>query len=484
MNQLRDILYKTGMLEVTGSTDKGVSGLSLDSRKVKHHDLFFAIRGTQTDGHMYIENAIQSGATAIICEEMPAAQHQGITYVKVQDAAKALGIAAANFYDHPSDKLRITGVTGTNGKTSIVTLLYTLFRLLGYQCGMFSTVKNMIGDTESEAMYTTPDPIQLNALLAKMVHAGCEYVFMEVSSHALDQKRVEGIRFAGAVFTNITHDHLDYHKTFKAYIDVKKSFFDGLEKNAFAITNADDKNGQLMLQNTKAKKITYALQTLADYHAKLLENTLTAMHLQIDTMDVWCKLVGRYNAYNLLATYAVARQFDIPKEELLIKLSQCGPPEGRFDHFTNNNNITAIIDYAHTPDALDNVLASINQVRKGNEKLITVVGCGGNRDTTKRPSMAAIAAANSEKIILTSDNPRMEEPHQIIEDMKAGLNALNMKKALVIVDRREAIRTACALANSGDIILIAGKGHEKYQEIMGVRYPFNDKQIAKEALGE
>ena len=482
MKVLRDILYKTGILEVTGSTDKLVGGICFDSRMIRQDDVFVAIRGLHTDGHNHIEQAVAAGACSVLCETMPAQTLPEVTYIRVQDTAEALGYAASNFYDNPSHRMQVIGVTGTNGKTSVVTLLHNLFLDMGYACGLLSTVRNLINDKALDAQYTTPDPVQLNALLKDMVDAGCSFVFMEVSSHAMSQKRTSGIRFAGGVFTNITHDHLDYHKTFAAYLSAKKSFFDAFGKEAFALTNLDDKNGLVMLQNTRARKVTYGLQHAADYMAKIIESDLSGMHLMIDSTDMWCRLVGRFNAYNLLAVYAVARLMGLDRDEALTKLSQSIPPEGRFDHFTASNQVTAIVDYAHTPDALENVLNTINQVRQGAGQLITVMGCGGNRDAAKRPIMAAIGAAQSEKLILTSDNPRMEDPAKIIEEMKAGLDIIAMRKTLCITDRREAIKTACALAQAGDIVLVAGKGHEKYQEIQGIKYPFDDKQILMDIL--
>lgn len=482
MNKLQDILYTVAIEQVWGSTDRLIEGISFDSRQVGPNQLFVAVRGIRTDGHQYIDQAIKSGAVAVICETMPAQPTEGVTYIRVADAADALGIAASNFYGQPGKQLRLIGVTGTNGKTSTVTLLHQVFSALGHPCGLISTVENRIGQKTISAQYTTPDPLQLNQLLSDMVAAGCEYAFMEVSSHALAQKRVRGVHFSGGIFTNITHDHLDYHSSFQEYLKAKKSFFDSLGRQAFAITNADDKNGVVMLQNTRARKKTYGLQTMADFHAKMLESSIAGMYLQIDNVEMWCRLVGKFNAYNLLAAYAVARMLGVNKEELLTALSLCNPPEGRFDHFTGRDQITAIVDYAHTPDALENVLKTINQIRHGNETLITVVGCGGNRDAAKRPIMASIAAANSEKLILTSDNPRNEEPEMIINDMKAGLSQPAIKKTLIITNRKEAIHAACAMAGKGDIILVAGKGHEKYQEIKGIRYPFDDKQILRESL--
>ena len=482
MKNLRDILYKTGMLEVIGQTDLAVGGVVSDSKQVKPGDVFVAIKGMQTDGHRFIPQAIQAGARAVVCEEMPGNRPEGVTFVRVKDTRSGAGIMAANFYDHPSEKLKLVGITGTNGKTSTATLLYDLFSAMGHPCGLLSTIRIMIAGKAFDTTHTTPDPIRLNQVLHNMVQAGCDHVFMEVSSHAVVQKRIEGVKFAGGVFTNITHDHLDYHASFRDYLQAKKSFFDGLGKEAFALINKDDKNGPVMLQNTKARAVTYGLTSAADYQGRLMESTFSGMHMQIDRSDLWTKLVGRFNALNLLAVYATARLLGAEKEEVLRRLSLCSAPEGRFDHFTANNHITVIIDYAHTPDALDNVLRTIGEIRTRQETLYTVVGCGGNRDKAKRPLMAAIAASHSDKVILTSDNPRMEDPDTIIEDMKTGLDILARKKTLSITNRKEAIHAACQLAKTGDIILIAGKGHEKVQEIQGVRHTFDDKQIAMEAL--
>lgn len=482
MKNLRDIIYKTGIREVIGSTDLLITGIASDSRQVVAGNLFIAQSGLQTDGHVYIDQAIASGATAIICEKIPANQPAGITWVRVDDTATSLGILAANYFDHPSGKLKLVGVTGTNGKTSVVSLLYDLFMQTGHPSGMLSTIKNMVAGQALESTHTTPDPIRLNMLLNEMVKAGCEYAFMEVSSHAVVQKRISGIRFSGGIFTNITHDHLDYHASFRDYLHAKKAFFDSLGKAAFALTNPDDKNGMVMVQNTKARKRTYSMRTRADYHARMLEGSLEGMHLQIDNKEVWCKLTGRFNAYNLLAVYAASRLLGLDQEVVLTSLSQFSPPEGRFDHFIGGDQVTVIIDYAHTPDALENVLNTIKEIRTGRETLITVVGCGGNRDTSKRPVMAAIAAMNSNRVILTSDNPRHEDPEKIIDDMKAGLDTAGKKITMSITNRKEAIHAACTMAQKGDIILIAGKGHEKYQDIKGVKHPFDDRQIAVESL--
>lgn len=482
MKNLRDILYKADLLETHGVVDKEVLAVEFDSRKVKPGVLFVAVKGLTTDGHLFIPKAIESGATAIVCDELPAEIPEAVTFVRVKNSALALGIIASNFFDQPSQKIKLVGVTGTNGKTTVVTLLHDLFSQLGYACGMLSTVRNLVGKTEIPASFTTPDPVQLNGLLNQMVEAGCEYAFMEVSSHAVVQHRIAGLVFAGGVFTNLTHDHLDFHKTFSEYLKAKKTFFDQLDPQAFALTNLDDKNGWVMLQNTRAEKKSYSLRTMADFKGKLLENGFAGLQLLIDGKEVWCKLVGEFNAYNLLAVYAVARMLNREQDEVLTCLSNCHPAEGRFDFFTGRDGIIGIVDYAHTPDALENVLNTIGAVRTGTEKLITVIGCGGNRDAAKRPAMAAIAAKLSNQVILTSDNPRFEDPEQIIEEMKAGLDPVTSRKADTVVNRREAINAACAMASAGDIILVAGKGHEKYQEIKGVKHPFDDKEVLKEFL--
>ncbi|TVQ10290.1 MAG: UDP-N-acetylmuramoyl-L-alanyl-D-glutamate--2,6-diaminopimelate ligase [Bacteroidetes bacterium] len=482
MKLLSDILYKCELLSITGSTDIRVSDLTLDSRKVTAGSLFVALKGLSSDGHDFIASATEKGAVAILCTIMPDNPSPGITYVKVADAQVAMGRVAANFYDHPSDKLTVIGVTGTNGKTTIATLLYNLYSNSGIKCGLVSTISNKIGEDEVPAAYTTPDVIALNGLFAKMADQNCRYCFMEVSSHALHQKRVEGVNFAGGIFTNLTHDHLDYHKTFKEYLTTKKTFFDTLGKKAFALTNSDDKNGQVMLQNTSARKYSYGLKSMADYRGKVVENLLSGLVMHIDGKEVYCRLVGEFNASNLMAIYSCSRLLGMESDESLTALSQLGPVEGRFDYFISENNITGIVDYAHTPDALENVLKTIQNLRKGSEKVITVIGCGGNRDTEKRPAMASIAANYSDMVILTSDNPRFEEPGDILNDMRKGIELLAEKKTLVIENRKEAIKTAAALAVNGDIVLVAGKGHEKYQEIKGVKHPFDDKLILKEAL--
>jgi UDP-N-acetylmuramoyl-L-alanyl-D-glutamate--2,6-diaminopimelate ligase len=479
---LSEILYKCDLQAITGSTEIRISSLALDSRQVAWGSMFIAIAGLKSDGHSFIRVAVAGGANAILCTTMPEKLSEEVTYVQVPDTALAMARIAANFYDNPSEKLKIVGVTGTNGKTTIATLLHSLFQNEGYPSGLISTIENKIGAETSPSAYTTPDAIALNALFAQMVEAGCEYCFMEVSSHALSQKRVEGVHFSGGIFTNLTHDHLDYHKTFHDYLLAKKSFFDQLDKKAFAITNSDDKNGQVMLQNTSAKRYSYGLKNMADYKAKVIENLLAGLVLHVDGRDVYCRLVGEFNASNILAIYACARLLGMETDRALTALSNLRPVEGRFDYFISDNNVTGIVDYAHTPDALENVLKTIQGLRKGMEKVITVVGCGGNRDAAKRPAMAAIAANYSDKVVLTSDNPRFEEPEAILEDMKKGIEFAATKKTLVIENRKEAIKAAVALASAGDVILVAGKGHEKYQEIKGVRHPFDDKEILKEAL--
>ncbi len=477
--KLKDILYKVAIEEVVGSTDKAVANITFDSRSVQAGTVFVATVGTQTDGHEYIAAAIEKGAVAIVCQELPKELKPNVAYVCVKNSSSTLGYMAANFYDNPATKLRLIGVTGTNGKTTCATLLFKLFRELGYSCGLLSTIQNQLNDTIIPATHTTPDAVTLNKLLAEMVREGCDYVFMEVSSHAIAQHRIDGLEFAGGMFTNITHDHLDFHKTFDEYIRVKKAFFDSLPSTAFALTNADDKRGMVMLQNTKAHKKTYSLRTLADFKGKVVENQLSGMLMQVDDMEVWFKLVGEFNAYNLLAVYAAATLLEQDKQSVLTALSRLSGAEGRFDCLPMPKGITAIVDYAHTPDAVQNVLSTIQQIRKGNEQIITVIGCGGDRDATKRPIMAQVAADWSDKVIITSDNPRSENPQTIIEQMEKGLSPTNKRKALSITDRKEAIRTAYMLAQPGDIILIAGKGHEKYQEINGVKHPFDDKAIVR-----
>ena len=482
MKILKDILYKVAIEAVHGTTDIAISKIEFDSRKIELNDVFVAIKGTLSNGHDYIEKALSLGAIAIICEELPSNIVNGVTYIKVKDTNEALAFLSANYFDNPSHNIKLVGVTGTNGKTTIASLLYQLFKKAGYKVGLLSTVKIMVDNDEYKATHTTPDSLMLNYYLDKMIGAGCEFCFMEVSSHGIHQKRTEALQFVGGVFTNLSHDHLDYHNTFAEYRDVKKSFFDGLAKDAFAITNIDDKNGAIMLQNTKAKKLSYALKSYADYKAQILENQLSGLLLKINDNEVWVKLIGSFNAYNLLAIYGVAVELGIDKMEALRLLSELESVSGRFQFIVSDLKITAIVDYAHTPDALENVLKTIEDIRTKNEQLITVVGCGGNRDKTKRPIMANIASSLSDKAIFTSDNPRTENPETIIEEMEKGVEPQNFKKTVSILDRKQAIKTACQLANPNDIILIAGKGHETYQEINGVRHDFDDLKIITELL--
>lgn len=482
MKLLSDILYKTRLEEVVGSTNVAISSVAFDSRKVKKDSLFIATRGTAVDGHSYIDKAIENGSVAIVCEELPHNRKSNITYVKVLNSSAALGYIACNYYDNPSEKLKLIGITGTNGKTTTVTLLFNLFRGLGYNVGLLSTVENKINSTVIPSTHTTPDALALNELLAKMAEAGCQYAFMEVSSHAVVQQRITGLKFAGGAFSNITHDHLDYHKTFEEYIKAKKSFFDQLPDDAFALTNKDDRNGMVMLQNTKAKKYTYGLKTVADFKCRVVENHLNGLLLNIDNQEVWVKLIGSFNAYNILVVYAISQLLKQDKTQVLTTLSNLNSVEGRFQYIKSKTGIVAIVDYAHTPDALKNVLETIQDIRTGNEQVITLAGCGGDRDAAKRPVMAKIACDYSDKVILTSDNPRSENPETILDQMQTGIDPANIKKTLRISDRREAIKAAAAFGKPGDIILVAGKGHEKYQEINGVKHPFDDFEIVKETF--
>ena len=479
---LKDILYKVAIEAVKGSTEIAVNKIEFDSRKIQENDVFVAIRGTVSNGHDFIEKAINLGAVVIVCDTLPEVIITGITYIQVKDTNSALAFMASNYYDNPSSKLRLVGITGTNGKTTIASLLYQLFKKAGYKVGLLSTVKIMVNDVEHKATHTTPDSLTINYFLNEMIEIGCDYCFMEVSSHGVHQKRTEGLKFEGGVFTNLSHDHLDYHPTFAEYRDVKKSFFDHLPKSSFALTNVDDKNGAVMLQNTNARKLTYALKSYANYKAQILENQLSGLLLKINENEVWVKLIGTFNAYNLLAIYGTAVELGLESLEVLRLLSELESVSGRFHFIVSNDKITAIVDYAHTPDALENVLKTINDIRTKNEQLITVVGCGGDRDKTKRPIMANIATQMSDKVIITSDNPRTENPTTIIAEMEAGVEPQNFKKSLSIEDRKQAIKTACQLANANDIILIAGKGHETYQEIQGVRHDFDDMKIVKEFL--
>ncbi len=478
---LQDILYKVSIRSVKGSTNIAVTDLQIDSRNVKPGSCFIALKGTKTNGEEFIENAVAKGALAIVCETLPSAINENITYIQVENAADAAGYMSHNFYGEPSLKLKLVGVTGTNGKTTIATLLWKLFTALGYKCGLVSTVQNQIGDKIIAATHTTPDAVTVNALLKQMVDEDCEFVFMECSSHAIHQGRITGLQFTGALFSNITHDHLDYHKTFDEYIRVKKSWFDKLPATAFAISNADDKRGAVMLQNTNAKKYFYSLKTMADFKGKILDNSLQGLHMTVNDKEVYFRLIGEFNAYNLLAVYGTAVCLGEDKDNVLQVLSCLDGAEGRFDYMVSKKEkIKGIVDYAHTPDALLNVLATIKNLRQGNEKIITVVGCGGDRDKTKRPVMAEVACEYSDKVIFTSDNPRSEDPLEILKDMQGGVNAVTKKKVISIADRREAIKTAVSLANNDDIVLIAGKGHEKYQDIKGVKYDFDDKKILNE----
>ncbi|NND62607.1 MAG: UDP-N-acetylmuramoyl-L-alanyl-D-glutamate--2,6-diaminopimelate ligase [Flavobacteriaceae bacterium] len=482
MITLKDILYKVTLEKIVGSTNVAFTNIHFDSRAISLNDVFVAIKGTMADGHDFIENAANQGAIAIICEQLPKNIVNGITYVQVANSQHALAIMAANFYENPSENLKLIGITGTNGKTTISTLLYNLFKDAGFEVGLLSTVKILVGSQEYKATHTTPDSLTINRYLKEMVDAGVEYCFMEVSSHGIDQKRTEGLEFNGGVFTNLSHDHLDYHKDFKEYRDVKKKFFDGLSKKAFALTNIDDKNGLYMLQNCHAKKYTYALKSHADYKAQILENQFSGLLLKINNNELWVKLIGTFNAYNLLAIYATSELLGLEAIEILQLMSTLESVDGRFQFSISEENITAIVDYAHTPDALKNVLETINTIRTGNEELITVVGCGGDRDAEKRPKMGHIASQLSTKVIFTSDNPRTEDPDDIIQQIENGVSPENFKKTLSITDRKQAIKTACQMAQNNDIILVAGKGHETYQEINGKRTDFDDFKIVNELL--
>lgn len=480
MKTLRDILHHIPTLKLAGDVGVQVKDLQLDSRMVSRGTVFIAIRGAVSDGHDFIDKAVEKGAVAVFCERLPQVVQENIVYVQVKDTQEAAALAAGNFYRHPSSKIKLYGITGTNGKTTVATILYKLFTGLGYKCGLVSTVENKIGEEVIPATHTTPDAISLNALLHRMQHEGCTHVFMECSSHAIHQHRITGLSFAGGIFTNITHDHLDYHKTFDAYIKVKKKFFDQLPSDAFALTNIDDKRGSVMLQNTKATKLTYSLHTMADFKGKILENALTGLVMLVNNREVHFRLIGEFNAYNILAVYGAAISAGEDSDEVLRILSMLTSAEGRFDYIVSKRNIIGIVDYAHTPDALQNVLETIGQLKKTGRRVIAVVGCGGDRDKAKRPVMAKVAAALSSRVILTSDNPRSEDPAVIIREMEAGLNTAGKRKAISIADRKEAVKTAVSLAIDGDIILVAGKGHEKYQEVNGVRNHFDDKEVLME----
>ena len=486
--KLKDILVNCNLQEIIGNKDLDIANVSFDSRKVEDGTLFFAVKGTQSDGHDYIDMAVEKGASAIVCEKLPKQLKEGVTYIRVDNSAYVLGVGASNFFGNPSQSLKLTGVTGTNGKTTIATLLYRLFTEAGYSCGLLSTIENIIDREVIPSTHTTPDPIELNALLKKMVEHGCEYAFMEVSSHSIDQNRIAGLHFAGGIFTNLTHDHLDYHKTMANYRNAKKKFFDDLPANAFALTNLDDKNGAIMLQNTRAKKLSYALKHDADFKGVVMESHFDGMLMKVNDTEMFTRLVGGFNASNILAIYGAALSLGFDKDELLVEISKLKGANGRFDMVHSECGIVGIVDYAHTPDALENVLKTINEVNSQlptpNSQLITVVGCGGNRDATKRPEMAAIAVKLSDQVVLTSDNPRDEDPDEIIRQMKEGISSEDMRKVLSITDRREAIRTAVKLANKGDIILLAGKGHEDYQIIKGVKRHFDDKEELTQALKE
>ena len=478
--KLNELLKNITPIKIIGNDDVEITGVNIDSRRIKTGHLFVAMKGTQVDGHQFIGKAIELGAISVLCEDLPEVLQEGITYIQVESTEDAVGKVATLFYGDPSHKLKLVGVTGTNGKTTIATLLYNMFRKFGHKVGLLSTVCNYIDDVEVPADHTTPDPIELNELLAKMVEAGCEYAFMECSSHAIHQKRIGGLKFAGGLFTNLTRDHLDYHKTFENYRNAKKAFFDGLPKDAFAITNADDKNGMIMVQNTKATVKTYSIRTLADFRARILECHFEGMYLEIDGREVGVQFIGKFNVSNLLAVYGAAIMLGEKPEDVLLVLSTLHSVNGRLEPIHSPEGFTAIVDYAHTPDALANVLNAIHEVLDGKGHVITVCGAGGNRDKGKRPLMAQEAVRQSDKVIITSDNPRFEEPQDIINDMLAGLNEQQMRKVISIVDRKEAIRTACMMAQKGDVVLVAGKGHETYQEIKGVKHHFDDKEVLHE----
>ncbi len=482
MMKLEELLEGINIISLRGDRNISVLSVSFDSRNVAGGSLFVAVRGYKSDGHDFIAAAVTAGASAVICETMPSHPDKNVCWIKTDDSAKALGYAASNFYGRPSSRITLTGVTGTNGKTTVATLLYRMFMQLGYKCGLFSTVCNYINGKELPATHTTPDPVQLNRVLSEMVAEGCSYAFMEVSSHSADQQRIAGLKFKGGIFTNLTHDHLDYHKTFDNYLTAKKSFFDSLEADSFALANIDDRNGRVMLQNCKAGKYTFSIRGMADYRCKIIEQGFEGMHLKIQGEEVWTRFIGEFNASNLLAVYAASELLGAGKEEILTILSDLHPVTGRLEVIRSPGGICGIVDYAHTPDALVNVIDTINKIREGAVQLITVVGAGGDRDRTKRPKMAAISAEGSTKAILTSDNPRTEDPEKILDDLEAGLSPDLKRKTLRIADRREAIRTAVMLAAKGDIILIAGKGHENYQEIMGVKHHFDDMEELKNAL--
>ena len=480
--KLKELLKDIPVVAVVGSEDIEITGVNIDSRRIKEGHLFVAMKGTQVDGHKFVPKAVELGAKAVLCEDMPEQKAEGVTYVQVESTEDAVGKVATTFHGNPSTKLKLVGVTGTNGKTTIATLLYNMFTKMGHKCGLLSTVCNYIVDEAIPADHTTPDPIELNALLDRMVQAGCEYAFMECSSHAIAQKRIGGLTFAGGIFTNLTRDHLDYHKTFENYRNAKKAFFDSLPKTAFAITNADDKNGMVMVQNTKATVKTYSTRSVADFKARIIECHFEGMYLEMDGHEVGVQFIGKFNVSTLLAVYGAAVMLGKSPEDVLVVMSTLHSVSGRLEPIHSPEGYTAVVDYAHTPDALENVLNAIHEVLDGKGHVITVCGAGGNRDKGKRPLMAQEAVKQSDKVIITSDNPRFEEPQDIINDMLAGLNAQQMKKVISIVDRREAIRTACMMAQKGDVILIAGKGHENYQEVKGVKHHFDDHEVVKECF--
>ena len=483
LKYLENILSDLSNCEIIGDVKKNIQHITFDSRKVNEKSLFAAIRGSQTDGHLFIDKAVEAGAKAILCEDLPSELPIGVTFIKVPDSSEALGLIASAFHDYPSLQITLIGITGTNGKTTTATLLHQLFSKMGYKVGLLSTVENKIGEKVLPSDYTTPDSVALNAMLADMVDSGCDFAFMEVSSHAIHQRRIAGLTFSGGVFTNITHDHLDYHKTFKEYLNTKKRFFDELPKTAFALTNIDDRNGAVMVQNTKAKIYKYSLRSLTDFKAKIVENSLTGLHLEIEGAEFFSRIIGEFNAYNILAVYATAVLLGKDRLETLTQLSDLESAEGRFDYFFDKKKgVSGIVDYAHTPDAVEKVLNTIAKLKRGNEKIITVIGCGGDRDKSKRPIMAKTACNYSDQVILTSDNPRSEDPEMIISDMEKGVPTYASQKVLKITNRLQAIKTAGMIAQKGDIILVAGKGHEKYQEIKGVKHPFDDKQILRDIL--
>lgn len=482
MKTLQDILPTTLKAEIIGPAQQTITTLCFDSRQAAAGACFFAIRGTQVDGHRYIDQAVAQGANTVVCEQLPEQRPSNVAFVQVNDTAQALGLMAAAFYNHPSKRLKLVGVTGTNGKTTTATLLYRIMQMLGHKAGLISTVVNIVDRTELPAHHTTPDPIELNSLLSQMCEAGCSYCFMEVSSHAVVQQRIAGVEFAGAVFTNITHDHLDYHGTFAEYIKAKRGLFDNLSASAFAITNADDRNGMVMVQNSKARISTYGLRSMADVRVKIEENHFDGMLLKLDNVELWTRLVGRFNAYNVAAIYSTLRCLGFEQQEIMPPLSAVTAVAGRFEYIKSPSGAVAVVDYAHTPDALQNVMTTISDIMAGHGRLITVVGCGGNRDRTKRPEMARIAAQLSSQAILTSDNPRFEDPQAIIDEMRQGLDADALRRTLCITDRREAIRTAIALAQPNDVVLVAGKGHEDYQEIQGQRHHFDDREVVRQAM--